>query len=330
MFWLKFSQLESVTLTSVSKSSENSPANSPASWGTKVPSTQGDLPNSGAGVVKAIGSGITHVKPGDKVVLSFAYCKNCPACNVSVPGVCYNYFNLNNNGGRPDGTPTMYIADKQHQPEPIHASFFGQSSFSRLTICHGISVVPVHPKFDSIPMETLAAFGCGFQTGAGASIIVINPAQTKPRTLAIFGVGAVGFSALFAAKATCPPETQIIAMDLASSRLELAQEFGAKTIDGRTVDLNVDGSVLEAVKKVTGGVALDAAIDTTGNTKLVAQIIGALAPLGRLVTLANSGWTSTVEIKLADLMMNAKQWVGSIEGNAVPETVLHPFDCANV
>jgi len=73
-----------------------------------------------------------------------------------------------------------------------------------------------------------------------------------------------------------------------------------------------------------------AAIDTTGHTKLVAQIIGALAPLGKLVTLANSGWTSTVEIKLADLMMNAKQWVGSIEGNAVPETVLHPFDRADV
>jgi len=90
------------------------------------------------------------------------------------------------------------------------------------------------------------------------------------------------------------------------------QEYGAKTINGRDVDLNVDGSLLEAVKKVTGGVALDAAIDMTGHTKLVAQIIGALAPLGKLVTLANSGWTSKVEIKLADLMMNAKQWVGSI------------------
>jgi aryl-alcohol dehydrogenase len=179
-------------------------------------------------------------------------------------------------------------------------------------------------------METLAAFGCGFQTGAGASIIVINPAKTKPRTLAIFGVGAVGFSALFAAKATCPPETQIIAIDLTPSRLELAREFGAKTINGRTVDLNVEGSLLEAVKKVTGGIALDAAIDTTGHTKLVAQIIGALAPLGKLVTLANSGWTSTVEIKLADLMMNAKQWVGSIEGNAVPEIVLYPSGTADV
>ena len=102
------------------------------------------------------------------------------------------------------------------------------------------------------------------------------------------------------------------------------QEYGAKTINGRDVDLNVDGSLLEAVKKVTGGVALDAAIDMTGHTKLVAQIIGALAPLGKLVTLANSGWTSKVEIKLADLMMNAKQWVGSIEGNAVPKMVLPP------
>jgi len=113
--------------------------------------------------------------------------------------------------------PTMYIASKEHQPEPIHTSFFGQSSFSRLTICHGISVIPVSPKFDSIPVEMLTAFGCGFQMGAGATMIVINPAQTEPRTLAIFGVGAVGFSALFAAKATCPPETQIVTMDLTPS-----------------------------------------------------------------------------------------------------------------
>ena len=273
-------------------------------------------------MVKAVGSGITHVKQGDKVILSFAYCQECRSCRASIPGVCYQYMKWNNNGGRSDGTPTTFIPSDKHQPEPIHASFFGQSSFSRLTICHGISVIPIGPENDLIPMETLAAFGCGFQTGAGATINVINPKQTKPRTLAIFGVGAVGFAALFAAKATCPPETQIIAMDLSQSRLELAQQFGAKTINGKTIDLKVDGSLKAAVKKLTGEVGLDAAIDTTGHTKLVAQIIDALAPLGKLVTLANSGWTSTVEIKLADLMMNAKQWVGCIEGNAVPRTVI--------
>ena len=227
----------------------------------------------------------------------------------------------NNNGGRPDGTPTMFLPKETQQLEPIHASFFGQSSFARMSICHGVSVIPVGKENDSIPMETLAGFGCGFQTGAGATMNVINPSVTKPRTLAIFGVGAVGFSALFAAKVTCPPETQIIAMDLTPSRLDLARKFGAKTINGREIDLNVDGSLRDEIRKLTGEVGLDAAIDATGHTKLVAQIVQALAPLGKLVTLANSGWTATVEIKLADLMMNAKQWVGCIEGNAVPKTV---------
>jgi aryl-alcohol dehydrogenase len=277
----------------------------------------------GAGIVKAIGSGITHVKPGDRVILSFAYCENCPACDAQVPGVCYNYMRFNNNGGRPDGTPTMYLNTAAR--EPIHGSFFGQSSFSQLSVCHGISVVSVPTEYDSIPFTILAGFGCGFQTGAGATINVIDPARTKPRTLAIFGVGAVGFAALFAARATCPPETQIIAVDLTESRLALAREYGAKTINGRTVDLGVDGSLRDTVKSITGGIALDAAIDTTGHTKLVAQIIGALAPLGKLVTLANSGWTSTVEVKLADLMMSAKQWVGSIEGNSVPPKVSLSF-----
>jgi aryl-alcohol dehydrogenase len=261
------------------------------------------------------------VKPGDKVALSFAYCKKCPACLASVPGVCYDYMNQNNNGGRPDGTPTMYMPKETRQPEPIHGSFFGQSSFSRLTICHGVSVIPIGQDFESIPTETLAAFGCGFQTGAGATINVINPVQTKPRTFAIFGVGAVGFAALFAAKSTCPADTQIIAVDVTPSRLALAEEYGAKTINGRELDLSDAYALRNRVKEMTGHVGLDAAIDTTGNTKLVAQIVQALAPLGKLVTLANSGWTATVEIKLADLMMSAKQWVGCIEGNAVPEKV---------
>jgi len=228
----------------------------------------------------------------------------------------------NNNGGRPDGTPTMYIPRESRQPEPIHGSFFGQSSFSRLSICHGVSVIPVGPEYSSIPFETLAPFGCGFPTGAGATINVINPAQSKPRTFAVFGVGAVGFAALFAAKATCPPATQIIAVDLTPSRLELAQEYGAKVINGRELNLSEANALRNRIKEMTGHVGLDAAIDTTGNSKLISQIVQALAPLGKLVTLANSGWTATVEINVADLMMSAKQWVGAIEGNIVPEKVL--------
>jgi hypothetical protein len=68
------------------------------------------------------------------------------------------------------------------------------------------------------------------------------------------------------------------------------------------------------IQEIAGGIILNAAIDTTGNNKLVAQIIQALGPLV-------SG-TATVEIKLADLMTNAKQRVIYIEGNAVPETVI--------
>jgi aryl-alcohol dehydrogenase len=131
--------------------------------------------NIGAGIVKGIGSGITHVKSGDRVILSFAYCRDCPSCHASVPGVCHDFTKQNNGGGRRNGTPTMYIPHDVSQPEPIHASFFGQSSFSRLTVVHGICVIPVNEQFHSIPWEILAPFGCGFQTGAGAIINVVNP-----------------------------------------------------------------------------------------------------------------------------------------------------------
>jgi len=255
------------------------------------------------------------------VILSFAYCNQCRACEAQVPGVCYTFFNQNNNGGRPDGSPTMFLARENGIQEPIHGSFFGQSSFARLSICHGISVIPVSSEYDSVPIELLAPFGCGFQTGAGAVINVVKPEESKPRTLAVFGIGAVGFSALFAAQATSPADTQIIGVDIVPSRLALAEELGFKIIDGRTVNLSQDGALLAAIKEVTGGLALDAAVDTTGHSLMVPQILQALAPLGKLVTLANASWDQKIEVKIADLMVYAKQWVGSIEGNSVPQKV---------
>jgi aryl-alcohol dehydrogenase len=215
----------------------------------------------------------------------------------------------------------MYQISHSGDRVPIHGSFFGQSSFSRLTICHPISVIPIPEKYNSIPMELLASFGCGYSTGAGAILNVLNPAVARPRTLAVFGVGAVGFAALFAAKATCPPKTQIIAVDITPSRLDLASQLGAKILNSREIDLSRPGPLKEAIQKLTGEVGLDAAVDTTGNSKLVAQILHSLAPLGKLVTLANSGWEATVEIKLADLMIYAKQWVGCIMGNGLPVDV---------
>jgi aryl-alcohol dehydrogenase len=141
---------------------------------------------------------------------------------MSLASVKYNYMKFNNNGGRSNGTPTMY--QQNGTREPINGSFFSQSYFSRLTICPGIRVVLVPKEYDSIPFTILAGFSCGFQTGAGATTDVIDPRESKTPHLAAFGAGAVDFSALFATKAICPPETQIIAVDLTKSRLALARE----------------------------------------------------------------------------------------------------------
>ena len=109
-------------------------------------------------------------------------------------------------------------------------------------------------------------------------------------------------------------------MDLNPSRLELLKNSAQRRlIDGRGVSLSVDGSLLADIQEITGGIVLDAAINTTRNTKFVAKIVQVLGPLettcyfGEFRTDCDCG---------ADSMMNAKQRVGCIEVNDVPETVI--------
>lgn len=220
------------------------------------------LGHEGSGVVERVGSDVTRVQPGDHVVMSMLGCGTCEYCRAGPPGYCPSHYDLNFGGCRPDGTSAV-----SQDGSLIHAHFFSQSSFASHALATEYNVVKVR---DDVPLEILGPLGCGIQTGAGA---VMNSLQARPATsIAVFGTGAVGMSAIMAARASgC---TTIIGIDVVPERLELARELGAThTLDGR------DGDVVARIQDLTGA-GVNYSLETTAVPDVARQAIESLALLG--------------------------------------------------
>lgn len=259
------------------------------------------LGHEGAGIVEAIGEGVKGVEVGDHVVMSFAHCGSCPNCLTGHPTVC-DTFNPLNFGGVQDDYTTRLSKDGEEL-----ATFFGQSSFGTYAIAHERNVVKVDKEVD---LALLGPLGCGIQTGAGTVLNRLRP--TFGSSIVIYGCGAVGLSALMAAKiAGCK---HIIAVDVHDSRLELAKELGAThTLNGKNVD------VVAEVKAITNG-GSNFAVETTGVPPVVKQALHALRPLG---TCAIVGVTPEMKIDVHnDIMAEGKTMVGVIEGDSVPKVFI--------
>lgn len=239
------------------------------------------LGHEGAGIVEAVGSAVTSVAPGDHVLLSFSSCGACANCHRGRPAYCTDFFARNFGGGRSDGSTSYSGPDGR-----VSSHFFGQSSFAALANVPERCLVRVP---ESAPLEILAPLGCGIQTGAGTVLNTLNPEAGS--SIAVFGAGAVGDSAILAAVvAGC---TTIIAVDVVPERLELARELGAThTVDSRSEDS------LAAVQRLTGGAGVQYAVDTTGIPAVFRTMTDSLAPLGHgaLVGAAAIGVEATIDI----------------------------------
>lgn len=206
------------------------------------------LGHEGAGVVESVGPEVTDLVPGDHVVLSFDSCAVCPTCEEGLPAYCHQFLGKNFAGVRlEDGSSPLSQAG-----DVIHGNFFGQSSFGTYAIAHRRNTVKVDAE---LPLEILGPLGCGIMTGAGSAVIslAIQPGQT----LAIFGGGAVGLSALLGALAV--GAGPVIVVEPNASRRALALELGAAHV----IDPTATEDVLAAVKELSGG-GVNHALDTTG------------------------------------------------------------------
>jgi aryl-alcohol dehydrogenase len=261
------------------------------------------LGHEGAGIVEAVGSAVTKVATGDRVILTSASCGHCRSCEASLPFYCYEFNELNFAGHRRDGSSPFSKGG-----ETIHY-YQGQSSFATHTVIRERAVVKVGPE---APLEMLGPLGCGIITGAGG---VINSLRVEiDASVAVFGTGSVGLSAIMAAKLV--GAGTIIAVDLLDSRLALARELGA------TDTINPSREpVPDAVRRITRA-GVDYSFDTTGNMRVLRQAIEILAPRGTCGFVGGAPKGTKLSIDVEHVMTGGRTIRGIIEGDANPDVFL--------
>ena len=256
------------------------------------------LGHESTGVVVEAGSAVTHVEPGDTVLVTW------------VPR------NIEAIDGRMPGRATLQVADGVAQSENVF-------TWADHTICDEQYVVKVDP---SIRKDVTSIIGCAVMTGAGA---VINTANVQAgQSVAIFGVGGVGLSAVVGARmAGADP---IIAIDLDDEKLQFATSFGAThTINASKTDpveavheLTRHQDQFTMFKQPVSGA--DFAFDCIGIRTTMEQIVPACrsghfgARTGGTAVLVGVP-TTPVELNAIDVLVNEKQFIGSIGGSCAPD-----------
>ena len=268
------------------------------------------LGHEGVGVVEQVGTSVTDFAIGDHVIMSYDYCDQCVHCDAGKPSYCVDHGSLNFAGTRPDGerthrTPGGAEAD-------IGGSFFQQSSFATHALAHVTNTIKVDK---SLPLATLAPLACGVQTGAGT---VFNTLEVvADSSLAVFGCGCVGLSAVMAAKVA--GAATIIAVDLNAARLEMAHELGA-THSFNPADFADGDALLAAIADVVPG-GCNYAIDTTGNPGVLRQAFDSCGPRGVAAMIAPGVPGTEVTVEMMGLLPG-KSLRGVVQGDSVSKTFI--------
>jgi S-(hydroxymethyl)glutathione dehydrogenase/alcohol dehydrogenase len=252
------------------------------------------LGHEGAGIVEEIGSGVTRLKPGDHVILSWMpSCGLCEACQIGRPNVCYTQ-PRSNRTARTTGTNK-------------DISFLsGLGTMASYTIVTEEAAVSIDK---TMPFPQASLVGCGVMTGVGAAI---NTAKVHPgSSVAVFGAGGVGLNVIQGA--AIAGATTIISIDLLDNKLQLAKQFGAThTINSKDID------PVEAIKDLTDGLGVHYAFEAIGLvSEPFVQTIHSVRNRGLAVWVGHAPLQTPVTIDARDLMWE-KKVIGSMYGSARP------------
>lgn len=231
------------------------------------------LGHEGGGIVERIGEGVTSVAVGDHVIpLYTPECGECKFCLSGKTNLCQKIRETQGKGLMPDGTTRFY---KDGQPI-FH--YMGCSTFSEYTVLPEISLAKVNP---SAPLEEVCLLGCGVTTGMGA---VMNTAKVKEGdTVAIFGLGGIGLSAVIGA--LMAKASRIIAIDINESKFELAKKLGATDCINPKL---FDKPIQEVIVEMTDG-GVDFSFECIGNVNTMRSALEC----------CHKGWGESVIIGVA-------------------------------
>ena len=231
------------------------------------------LGHEGGGIVEAVGEGVTSVEIGDHVIpLYTAECGECKFCKSGKTNLCQAVRETQGKGLMPDGTTRFY-----KDGEPIF-HYMGCSTFSEYTVLPEISLAKVNKN---APLEEVCLLGCGVTTGMGA---VMNTAKVEEgATVAIFGLGGIGLSAIIGA--TMAGASRIIGIDINDSKFELAKKLGAtECINPK----DYDKPIQEVIVELTDG-GVDYSFECIGNVDVMRSALEC----------CHKGWGESVVIGVA-------------------------------
>jgi S-(hydroxymethyl)glutathione dehydrogenase/alcohol dehydrogenase len=261
-------------------------------WGPQLPIIVG---HEGAGIVDAVGAGVTLAQPGDHVVVSLIRsCGRCFHCALGESYLCEGGFAL-------DKESRLRTSDGQR----IHQGL-GTAAFAEYTVVDQSQVVPIP---NEMPLDRACLLGCGVITGLGA---VTNTAQVPAgSSVVVIGAGGVGLNSVQGAALS--GAYPIIALDTLDNKLEAARTFGA------THTANVEQEdARKVVWELTDGRGADYVFVTVGSTAAVQQGLLLTRRGGALVTVGMPKWTAPAEFRLADFNWNGQRMLGSHMGSTRP------------
>ncbi|MCG8914235.1 zinc-binding dehydrogenase [Actinokineospora sp. PR83] len=253
------------------------------------------LGHEGAGVVTAVGEGVTRVAPGDHVLLNWAPpCRECWFCDNGEPWLCAHNSDA---AAVPHGT----LADGTDLYPGL-----GAGAFAEETIVPERGAVKIP---DDVPLEQAAVLGCAVLTGAGA---VFNTAKVRPgQAVVVVGVGGIGLSVLQAARiAGADP---IIAVDVHAEKAELA------TAQGATHFLVSDETTVKAVRKLTGGRGADVSFECVGIPATIRTAWSASRRGGHVVVVGVGSAKAVVEFSALELYWQGRSLTGCLFGSTDPD-----------
>jgi Zn-dependent alcohol dehydrogenase len=255
-----------------------------------------------AGIIERVGSGVSKVKPGDRVVLSWSpNCGHCFYCQQSHPTLCDVYTGAAISGGLWDRTSRLGPT-----AAPIN-HYSCVSSFAEFAVVPETGCIVID---DDVPFAVAALVGCAVTTGFGA---VVNDAKARPgEAVAVVGIGGVGINAIQAARLA--GAQTIIAVDTNPDKAELALANGA------THFVNAIASdAREQVLKLTGGRGVDHSIECTGRPQAMSMAYDMTRPAGNVVIVGIAPKGMDLAIPAIGFPGSKKRLIGSIYGGGVPE-----------